>query len=274
MLKMQEEEFLYLVEFVRERYGINLTRKWALLEGRLANYLQERGFASFGDYIKSLQTNPSQQELTDFLNRITTNHTYFMREADHFDFFRDQVIPFWEERLNDRDLRVWCAASSSGEEPYTLAMILQDYFGGHARPWDTRLLATDLSLRALEKAWQGYYSQESVQKLPEAWQKRYFTKVDNTRVQVAETIKKQVVFRQFNLMEPIAAKKPYHAIFCRNVMIYFDAPTKEALANRLYDVMAPGGFLFVGHTEALARPTRFRSIMPSVYQKGVENANS
>ena len=268
MLKMDDEEFLILVDFIKTRYGINLAQKRALLEGRLSQHIAARGFSDFTSYAGALQSPESERELADFLSRITTNHTYFMREPEHFAFFRDRVLPYWEQRLTSRDLRCWCAASSTGEEPYTLAMILQDYFGANPDLWDTRLLATDLSPQALEKAWQGSYPRETVQKLPEMWLRKYFISAPDDRVQVRESLKQQVVFRQFNLMDPIVAKRPFHVVFCRNVMIYFDSSTKEELVNRIYDCMAPGGFLFVGHTEALSRPMRFTPIMPSVYQKG------
>lgn len=268
MLKMRDDEFKHLVTFVKSNYGINLTQKRVLLEGRLTNYLTERGFSDYASYIKMLEADKTGQEITTFLNKVTTNHTYFMRESDHFDFFRDKALPFWEPRVRDRDLRVWCAASSSGEEPYTLAMILHDYFGAKSPKWDKRLLATDLSLKVLEQARHGQYLGESIQTLPESWKKKYFSKVNDETYQVVDGIKREVIFKQFNLMDPIVAKRPFHVIFCRNVMIYFDAPTKADLVERMYDVMAPGGFLFVGHTESVAKPTRFNYVMPSVYQKG------
>jgi chemotaxis protein methyltransferase CheR len=268
MIKLTDGEFRQLVDFVKGNYGINLTQKRVLLEGRLANYLADRGFTDFSGYIRVLEADRTGQEVTTLLNKVTTNHTYFMREADHFDYFRDRVLPYWEPRIADRDFRIWCAASSTGEEPYTLAMILQDYFGGKIPPWDKALLASDLSERVLEMAQNGVYSLESIKNIPAAWKNKYFQKYDAEQVRVVEKLRKEIVYRKFNLMDPISARRPFHVIFCRNVMIYFDAPTKAALVERMYDVMAPGGFLFVGHTESVARPTRFNYVMPSVYQKG------
>ncbi len=269
MIKIRDDEFQYLVGYLKGNFGINLTQKRVLLDGRMGGYLAQQGYQSYSDYIKVLQADKTGKELQILLNRVTTNHTYFMREPEHFDFFGKIVLPYLEQTVPSRDLRIWCAASSSGEEPYTLAMILHDYFGHKSPAWDKVLLATDISQKVLDMAKQGIYPEESIEKIPEAWKRKYFRKVPDGGVQVVDSIRSQVVYRLFNLMDPIRYKKPYHVVFCRNVMIYFDAPTKAAVVERLYDAMAPGGYLFIGHTESIARPTRFNYIMPSVYQKGV-----
>ncbi|MCL2056515.1 MAG: protein-glutamate O-methyltransferase CheR [Oscillospiraceae bacterium] len=265
---MRDDEFKYLVSMVKSKYGINLQEKRVLLEGRLTNYITEKGFSEYMPYIKLLESDTTGREVTNFLNRVTTNHTYFMRESEHFDFFRDKALPSLEPRIRDRDFRIWCAASSTGEEPYTLAMILHDYFGGKKPPWDKRLLATDLSQKVLDQAIAGKYPAQSIEKIPERWKKKYFTKAGADVVQVVESIRREITYRKFNLMDKIIAKKPFHVIFCRNVMIYFDMPTKTDLVDRMYDVMAPGGYIFLGQTETIAKPSRFNYVMPSVYQKG------
>lgn len=268
MIKITDSEFKYLVDYLKQHYGINLQQKRVLLEGRLSNYLEEHGYSNYDAYIKALKADKSGKELTNLLNKVTTNHTFFMREADHFDYFKNTVLPVLESRVPDRDLRIWCAASSSGEEPYTLAMILKDYFGQKHPPWDTKLLATDISLKVLEKAKTGVYPLEAIKDIPETWKKKYFKKFDSGHVEVVPAIRAEVVYRQFNLMDKIVAKKPYHVVFCRNVMIYFDAPTKTAVIDRIYDALCPGGYLFIGHTESVPKPSRFQYLMPSVYQKG------
>lgn len=269
MIKMTDKEFTYLVDYLKKNYGINLIHKRVLLEGRLTNYLAEQGYDNYTAYIKALEADKSGKELTNLLNKVTTNHTFFMRESDHFDYFRDRVLPILEKNVKDQDLRIWCAASSSGEEPYTLAMILNDYFGSKVPKWDKKLLASDLSIKVLEKAKLGIYPAESIKDIPETWKKKYFIKAPGDNVQVVPEIRNEIVYRQFNLMDPITAKKPYQVVFCRNVMIYFDAETKASLVDRIYNVLCPGGFLFIGHTESIPKPTRFNYIMPSVYQKGV-----
>ncbi len=268
MISIKDDEFHYLVDYVKKHYGINLINKRVLLEGRLGNYLVERGFKDYSAYIKALTSDSSGKEITNLLNKVTTNHTYFMREADHFDYFRTAVLPLLERNVRDRDLRIWCAASSSGEEPYTLAMILADYFGGRVPGWDKKLLATDISLKVLEQAKLGIYATEAIKDVPDTWKRKYFAKIGEDKVQVVPEIRQEVVYRQFNLMDPIQYKKPFQVVFCRNVMIYFDAPTKSQVVDRIYDCLCPGGFLFIGHTESIPKPTRFKYIMPSVYQKG------
>lgn len=269
MVKITDSEFTHLVDYLKKHYGINLAQKRVLLEGRLASYLESHNFSTYSEYIKALESDRSGHEITNLLNKVTTNHTFFMREADHFDYFKNKVLPILERDVKDRDLRIWCAASSSGEEPYTLAMILKDYFGAKVPKWDTKILATDISLKVLEMAKLGVYSQESIKNVPELWKKKYFTKYSEDQVQVIQDIRNEVIYRQFNLMDPIVAKKPYEVVFCRNVMIYFDTPTKTAVIDRIYDALCPGGFLFIGHTESVPKPTRFNYIMPSIYQKGV-----
>jgi chemotaxis protein methyltransferase CheR len=267
MIKLTDKEFTYMVSYVKNNFGIDLSKKRVLLEGRLGQYLLDQGYADFTAYIKALEADKSGKELTNLLNKVTTNHTYFMRESNHFDFLRDTVLPQMERMVQGRDLRVWCAASSSGEEPYTLAMILNDYFARKVPAWDKGLLATDISLKVLEQAKTGMYPLESIKDVPEKWKRSYFKKVEDDIVQVVPEIRNEVTFRRFNLMDKIVAKKPYHVIFCRNVMIYFDTPTKSDLIDRFYDVMAPGGYFFVGYTETIPKPSRFKYVMPSVYQK-------
>ena len=273
MIKITDQEFRNLVEFLKNKYGINLEQKRVLLEGRLTGYLEKNGFTNYADYIKAVQLDKTGKEITNLLNKVTTNHTYFMRESEHFHYFKDHVLPDLEQRVRDKDLRIWCAASSSGEEPYTLAMLLRDHFGGKIPKWDTKLLATDLSQKVLEQAKAGLYMEEAIKDVPSLWKKKYFAKAPANKngdpmVQVTREIKNEVVYKIFNLMDPIVAKKPYQVVFCRNVMIYFDMQTKAALVNRIYDATCPGGYLFIGHTESLPKPSRYNYIMPSVYQKG------
>lgn len=269
MIKLTDQEFHYLVKYVQSNFGIDLHKKRVLIEGRLNGYLLDKGYGSFSDYIKAVEADQSGKELTNLLNSVTTNHTYFMRESEHFTFLRDYALPDVERNIRNRDLRLWCAAASTGEEPYTLAMILQDHFGKRVPQWDTTLLATDLSAKVLEIAKNGIYANESIESIPASWKANYFTEVDKEHMQVKPQIRKQVVYRRFNLMDRIVAKKPFHIVFIRNVMIYFDTPTKADLIDRIYDVMAPGGYLFIGFTESLPRPTRFQYIKPSIYKKSL-----
>lgn len=269
MIKITDTEFQLLAAFIKEHSGINLKEdKKILLVGRLSNMVQELGLKSFMEYYEFLNNDHVGRELSRLIDRITTNHTYFMRESEHFKYLADNALPYLKKTVKDNDLRIWCAASSTGEEPYTLAIILSDFFKNEEYLWDKKLLATDLSLSVLETARKGIYSKERVSTLPKMWLFNYFTKVDND-YEVKASIKKQVIYRRFNLLEKTYPfKKKFHVIFCRNVMIYFDNPTKEALMEKLYDQLEYGGYLFIGHSESINRETtRFKYIQPAVYAK-------
>lgn len=270
MIKITRDEFTLLATYIEEHSGIHLRdEKKTLLVGRLNSRLEELGMNSFMSYYEYLKEDVKGTELSRLLDKITTNHTYFMREAAHFNFFSQTVLPNMSETIKDRDLRIWCAASSTGEEPYTLAILLDEYFKNSGEIWDKRLLATDLSLNVLDKAKNGIYSNEKVASLPKHWILNYFKKLNLTEYQINDRLRKEVIYRRFNLLEPVFPfKRKFHVIFCRNVMIYFDNDTKEELVNKLYDSMEYGGYLFIGHSESLNREkTKFKYIKPAVYRK-------
>ena len=269
MLSLPEEDFRRLFQFVKTNYGINLEHKKQLITGRLSNVITSMGFASFTEYVDHILSSGNKKDIEVMLNKLTTNYTYFMREEAHFDYFRNQVLPWLEGVKRNRVLSIWSAGCSSGQEPYTLSIILKEYFGSRASMWDTRILATDISRQALDKAGQAVYEEESLQGLPKGWKEKYFTRAKEPGFYcVADSIKSNVIFRRFNLMEPIQFKLKFDVIFCRNVMIYFDLPTKEALVRRFYDATIPGGYLFIGHSESLPKSnTPYKYVMPATYRK-------
>jgi chemotaxis protein methyltransferase CheR len=270
MISIADKEFNELTSFMKDNYGINLTSKRTLIEGRLGNVILEKGFNTFSEYLKFVFSDPTKHEITKLINKLTTNHTYFMRESNHFDYFRDKVLPFIVLNNKQKDLRIWSAGCSSGEEPYTLAMLLAEYFGVEKPLWDSKILATDISVKVLDIAEKGIYSEEAIEKLPPMWKMNYLTKVGKESYRVDDKIKNEVIFRIFNLMEEkFPFKKKFHTIFCRNVMIYFDQKTKNELINKFYELTEPGGYLFIGHSESINRAeTNYRYIMPAVYRKG------
>jgi chemotaxis protein methyltransferase CheR len=273
MIQITEKEFSKLAEFIHSEFGIELKKeKELLLMGRLHKLLIELGFNTFTDYYDYLISDKTGEASSVLIDKVSTNHTYFMREPEHFDFFKNKVLPYLKqkkEKENNRDIRLWCAASSTGEEPYTLAMIMTEFFGPESQYWDKKLLATDISNRVLDCARRGIYSKERINALPPVWKLRYFTQYDQNHVQVANEIQKEVIFRRFNLMTPtFVFKKKFDVIFCRNVMIYFDQATKDRLVEKMYNYTEPGGYLFIGHAESLnLRTTKYKFIMPAVYQK-------
>jgi chemotaxis protein methyltransferase CheR len=269
MIAIKEREFKQLADYMRSRYGIRLSKeKQALVTGRLQNVLVQKKFGSFSELYEYILSDTTGEAVRLLLDRITTNHTFFMREQEHFQYFRDTVLPYLIKAGADKDLRIWSAGCSSGEEPYTLAMILADYFGNEHIEWDTRILATDISDRAIQKAIKGIYSSEQLADLPGHWQKLYFQRSGEGQYCLQDRIRKELVIRKFNLMEPFPFKKKFHVIFCRNVMIYFDGKSKQEVVNKFYQYTEPGGYLFIGHAESLLGDgSLYRYIMPAVYRK-------
>ncbi len=268
LVKITDDEFNRLVKFVHTRYGIDLSKKRILIEGRLSYTLKEKGLSSFHEYLDLLQKDNSGSEITILLNKITTNHSYFARENEHFEFLQQKVLPFFEKRRPNKELRIWSAGCSAGQEAYNIAMTIDQYFGSQKSMWDTRILATDISMNVLSKAKQGIYPANNLEGLPGAWKQQYFKSIGNDNYQINEKIRKEVIFKTLNLMEPFHFKKPMDIIFCRNVMIYFDKATTNNLINKYYQVTAPGGFLFIGHSEVIDKAqTQYHYIKPAIYQK-------
>jgi chemotaxis protein methyltransferase CheR len=268
---MTDKEFNLLRDFAKNQFGISLNdEKKSLVYSRLRTTLIEKGFDTFTEYYEYLTHDKTDNAVTVFIDKVTTNHTFFMREVDHFDYFRDTVLPFIAETWGkQKDLRIWCAGCSSGEEPNTLQMIIQDYFKAKNEKWDTQLLATDISTQMLDKAVMSIYSSESIATIPERWRKEYFKPYDAVNQAVAEDIKKHIVYRRFNLMDDrYPFKKPFQVIFCRNVMIYFDNKTRDEVVEKFYNMTEQGGYLFIGHSESLNHTgTKYKYTMPAVYRR-------
>jgi chemotaxis protein methyltransferase CheR len=253
---------------MRDRYGINLEQKQTLVEGRLWSVLQQKGFTNFEDYINFVMNDKTGEEEKTLLTRLTTNYTYFMREDQHYKFLVSNILPRLKDTLRDKDLRIWSAACSSGEEPYTTAMVLDDFFGIEKKSWDCKVLATDISPQMLKMAQAAVYPEERLQNLSAAWKSKYFVKQDADHFRISDTIKNEVIFRSFNLMDPFPFKRKFHVIFCRNVMIYFNKQTRDALVERFFDALEPGGFLFIGMSETVSKTdTKFTFVQPSIYTR-------
>ncbi len=266
------KEFDLIREHIKKNYGISLgDEKKSLVVSRLRSVLQKNNLDNFTDYYNYLINDKTGQAAITFIDKMSTNHTYFMRETDHFDFFRDKALPELEKNSGKKDIRLWCAGCSSGEEPYTLQIIMQEYFGNKANSWDTTILATDISMTVLKKAYKGMYSAENLKSIPEEWKKKYFKKISDDFYEVDSNIKKKLIFKKLNLMDDkFPMKDKLDFIFCRNVMIYFDLETRDKLIKKFYDITKPGGYLFIGHSETLNySDASYKYIMPAVYQKRI-----
>lgn len=272
-MKITDQEFDRMRQLIYDRFGINLTeQKRTLLVGRLQKHIRSLGFPSFKKYYAYLINEKCEEQLSQLVDRVTTNYTYFNRENDHFKFFYQTVLPDVTSRLQKvkrKDLKVWCAGCSSGEEAYMLLMLMQEFFGRQYGSWDAGILATDISNRALATAKAGIYNTEQADKLPENFKNKYLHRLGNGDWRVNEQLKREAVIRRFNLMNAtFPFKKPFQVIFCRNVMIYFDQSTRERLIEKFHRFTEPGGYLFIGHSETLGRNhTYYRYLHPAVYQK-------
>lgn len=270
MIEITPKEFKQLTDYIKQNYGIHLKEeKQSLVTTRLYNVLAKEGFKNFTDYFNYIIADKTGDAVVTLVDKITTNHTFFMRESDHFFYFRDKILPALTASVKDKDLRIWCAASSSGEESYTLAMIIDEFFGKEKFLWDSKILATDISNRVLDIAKAGIYTAERIAPLPATWKNNYFKKIENDNFVVTDKIKNEVIYRKFNLMESVFPfRKKFHTIFCRNVMIYFDNETRANLVNKFYDLVENEGYLVISHSESLNKETtKFKYVMPGVYKK-------
>ena len=263
---ISDEDFRKLTNFIKSQYGITLEEKRQLVTSRLSSLLAEQGCNDFSQFVTQLLKERDPQKIEQVLNRLTTNYTFFMRETEHFDFFTKVILPeLVRKHQRNKVLAIWSAGCSSGEEPYNLSMYIKDYLGMQAGQWDTRILATDISQKALATAKKGIY--EVPDTVPEVWRRKYFKKVEGSRYAVSPEIRNNVIFQTFNLMDPIKFKLKFDVIFCRNVMIYFDQPTKDALVRRFYDATVPGGYLMISHSENLSKDAPYVTVAPSTFQK-------
>ncbi|MDK2866692.1 MAG: chemotaxis protein methyltransferase CheR [Clostridiales bacterium] len=268
-MKITHEEFKYVQQMAYNQFGIYLTdAKKSLIENRFTNIVQAKGYESFMPYFESLKKDMHGSEMSEFINRLTTNHTYFFREEKHFDFLRETLLPaLFRQESHSHDLRIWSAGCSSGEEAFTLAMIIDDMLGEKKRLWDTTILATDISSKVLAKANVGLYPKESLNNINPIYRNRYF-EIKGDLYQLKPALRKEVVFRKFNLTHPFQFKKTFHIIFCRNVLIYFDKASKEAVLTKFYNSLNHGGYLFIGHSETIENGNiGFKFVGPSIYMK-------
>ena len=273
MMKLSQNDFERLVAYMKKNYGINLDKKSVLIEGRLGNMITQRGFKSFTEFLDFAFADKTGKETMQLVNKLTTNHTFFMREPEHFTFLKNTLLPYFDKNNTDRSLNIWCAASSTGQEPYTILMTLLDYFGPRISTWRINYIATDLDTDVLDFARKGEYATPLLKDVPKDWITKYFTKIEENKFKVQDKYRTMIQFKQFNLMSPIPQQVRYDLISCRNVMIYFEQQTKNDLVERFYDVTKEGGYLFTGHAESVGRNTRYTYVQPAIYRRISENAN-
>jgi len=268
---LDDTDYNFLCKLVYEHSRINLgTDKRALVGARVAKRLRILKIASYHEYCRWLKTTSGEEELGHLVDVMSTNHTNFFREEKHFEWMADKQLPDWSaNHLRGETFRVWSAASSSGEEPYTLAIVLAEYFGINGG-WTVD--ATDISTKVLAKAEKAVYETERVAPVRPELLRKYFQRgVGNWEghFRVKDPLRQHVTFRHLNLFDdryPFGHR--FHLIFCRNVMIYFDRPTQETLIGKLSERLEPGGHLIVGHSESLSAIRHsLRQLQPTIYLK-------
>jgi chemotaxis protein methyltransferase CheR len=269
--ELSDADYEFLRRLVYEHSRINLgSDKRALVSGRVAKRLRLLKIDSYAEYCRLLKTADGEDELGNLIDVISTNHTLFFREESHFDWLRSVLLPHWRNSHDQAEtFRAWSAASSSGEEPYTLAIVLAEFFGLDG---DWSIDATDISTRVLARAEQGIYSADKLASVSPELQRRYFQRGVGQwhgQFRVKAPLREHLRFQHLNLLQPTYPfSKRFHVIFCRNVMIYFDRPTQETLIAKLTDQLEPDGHLFVGHSESLSGVKHsLRLIQPAIYHK-------
>lgn len=263
---LHKHEFLWIKEYLYKQAGIVLNdSKQALVSGRLDKRLRFHGFSSYSEYFRLFGKPGFEQETSMALDLLTTNETYFFREPKHFDFLAQHVFP---QHPAGRPLRLWSAASSSGEEAYTLAMLAAEF--AKTRQWD--ILGTDISHRVLEKARSGLYPLNAAEKIPAPLLKKYCLKGSGEYdgfLLIDSALRSRVSFMHVNLNDTLPNLGIFDVIFLRNVMIYFDIPTKQRLVERIQHYLRPGGYFFISHSESLngMNADQLQMVSPSVYHK-------
>jgi chemotaxis protein methyltransferase CheR len=265
---LTDRELTRIATLLRTKAGITLTpAKRPLIVARLQKRLRHLKLASYADYLELLDRDGAGAELTSFLDALTTNHTYFFREEQHFALLATTVAADWRARHPSGPMRIWCAACSSGQEPYTIAMTLADM----PQPLPFAMLASDLSTKVLEKAARGVYRLDDVKSLPTELLHRHFERglgAQDGLVRVSPALRRHITYQQINLLEQGPGGTPFDVIFCRNVMIYFETDIQQRVVAMLERHLAPGGYLFVSHAESLNSVDHgLKWFAPAAYRK-------
>lgn len=264
-LELTPAQFQRIRDLMYETSGVNLVKgKEELVKARLSKRIRALELDGFDDYVRFIEQEAEGKELFQMVDELTTNKTSFFREASHFDLLRDEVAPAYCDRGGK--FRIWSAGCSSGEEPYTLAITLSEALPNIERR-DVKILATDISPTILDQARTGVYSSKVLGDVADSQRRRYFDKRSDDLYAAGDELRSLITFALLNLMEPWPMKGSFDMIFCRNVMIYFDQSTRQRLVRRFHKMLAPGGYLCVGHSESLNSCDHgLAYVQPAVYR--------
>jgi len=272
--EFSDEDFQRVRQLVREKIGISLAEsKRELVYGRLSRRLRALGLVDFHTYLKRIEQSDTD-ELQQLCNAITTNLTAFFRERHHFDYLSGELLPTLERNNADsRRIRIWSAGCSSGEEAYSIAMVVLETLG-HLRDWDIRILATDVDTGVLKQARRGVYGGERLEKLDSARLLRWFTRIgDTSHYRVCPEVKQLVAFKFLNMVGEWPMHGPFDLIFCRNVVIYFDRSTQRQIIARMAALQGAGDHLILGHSESLLDvSTQYRLANQTIYRRRADGS--
>ncbi len=266
---MTEADFSRIKELTFSLTGITLSdHKRNMVYGRLARRLRRLNLETFSHYCELIEKG-DKVEVTEFINAITTNLTSFFREGHHFEYLKSQVIPeLLVQNAKSRRIRIWSAGCSTGEEPYSIAMVLSTFT--QLKNWDVKVLATDLDSNVVQKAKGGIYSVERAEGIPDIYRKYLIVDKAKENVKVKDSTAKLITFKQLNLLHEWPMKGVFDLIFCRNVVIYFNADTQRVLFDRYANLLKEQGHLFIGHSESLHNiTTRFKPQGRTIYRRHV-----
>lgn len=264
-MELADSLFRKFSKLVFDKTGINLhSGKKQLLKARIGKIIRQKKIATYLEYYDFICKDKTDEALLEFINAISTNTTFFFREEKHFEFMKNT----WANQIHkNRPVKIWCAASSSGEEPYSIAITANEIFEGQ----NVKIVASDIDTNMLKKAKSALYELNKVDKLPKTVLRNNFLKGKNEYkdfVKVKKHLRQLIDFRKVNLIENFSFDCKFDLIFCRNVMIYFKPETKTQIVNRMHNYLNPNGYLFIGHSETLNGITdKYKYVQPAIYQK-------
>lgn len=276
MPALNDAEFQELVTIIYDKTRIQMSEhKRALVSSRISKRIRALKLKSFAEYIDYVKNSSDTEELTNFINAVTTNKTDFFREIKHFEYMKNTFLPLWEQAFKEgrvNNLRIWSAACSTGEEPYTIGMTLHEYFGDRYDKYDIKILASDIDTNVLAHARTGIYKDETVDPIPDNILKKYFLKgtgKNDGLYKVKNILQKDLFFRQLNFKDhDFDIHTKFDLIFCRNVIIYFDKEFQKELFTKFYGYMKEDSFVFIGHSETLfGISDKFKYVSSNIYKK-------
>jgi chemotaxis protein methyltransferase CheR len=268
-LKTTDKEFFRITNYIRKNFGVNLMSKRSLVEKRLGEVLATYRFNCYDELMDAVEKDTGDKYNNVLISALVTNHTFFMRESAHFEILNQIILPNLYRKGKSQDgIRIWSAAASSGQEAYSVQMILEDFFEDKTEEWKREVLGTDISDVMLHKAISGEYTSEEIEAVPETWRRKYFTRKINGGYKINDYMKNNVKFEKLNLAAPFHFKQTFHVIFLRNVLIYFDSGLIDEVVDNIANYLETGGYLFIGLTEMVdIHSAKLKCIQPSVFKR-------